>query len=181
MVTSACCNRDALSLVAVWNREPFERFLCGPCREESVLRQYLSVCEDIWARHSYGFMLTYCGEPPAAEEWLVDTLKLDPRPPDYWREILAECRYMLHKFEAAIEIYTRWQNPPLHMYSQLAAAYAQLGRMDEARATFETFERLSPPDVDFVSYLEAHLRLCIRQEDTDIWTEGYRKAGFPVN
>ncbi len=133
---------------------------------------------DIWARHAYGFMLTYSGEPQAAEEWLVDTLRLDPRPPEFWREILAECHYMLGKYEAAIEIYTRWQNPPFHMYTQLAAAYAQLGRMDEARAAFETYERLRSPDADFAYSLAAHMRLCIRQEDADLWAEGYRKAGF---
>ena len=75
-------------------------------------------------------------------------------------------------------IYTRWQNPPLHMYTQLAAAYAQLARMDEARGAFETYQRLRPPDADFAYYLAAHVRLCKRPEDADHWAEGYRKAGL---
>lgn len=135
---------------------------------------------DIWARHAYGFMLSYCGDPSAAEEWLVETFRLDPQPPDFWREILAECRYMLGKYEAAIEIYKRWQDPPLHTYAILAAAYAQLGRVDEARAMVEKFECLRPPDADFAILLEAHMRLCIRQKDAQIWLDGYRKAGLPV-
>ncbi len=135
---------------------------------------------DNWARHTYGFILTYCGEPSDGEIWLVETLRLDPHPPDFLLEDLAECRYMLREYEAAIEIYTRWQNPPLHMYTQLAAAFAQLGRMDEARAAFETYQRLRPPDADFAYYLAAHVRLCKRPEDADHWVEGYRKAGFEV-
>ncbi len=66
------------------------------------------------------------------------------------------------------------------MYTQLAASYAQLGRMDEARAAFETYQRLRPPGADFAYYLAAHMRLCKRQEDADNWVEGYRKAGFEV-
>ena len=133
---------------------------------------------DIWVRHSYGFVLAYSGEPEKAKPWLVETLRLDPRPPDFLIEILAECHYLLREYDAVIEIYTRWQNPPLHMYTQLAAAYAQLGRMDEARAAFETYRRLRPPDADFAYYLAAHVRLCKRQEDADHWVEGYRKAGL---
>ncbi len=129
---------------------------------------------DIWVRHSYGFMLAYSGEPEKAKPWLVETLRLDPHPPDFLVEILAECHYLLGEYEALIEIYTRWQNQPLHMYSQLAAAYAQLGRMDESRAAFETYQRLRPPDADFAYYLAAHVRLCKRPEDADHWTEGYR-------
>ena len=133
---------------------------------------------DIWVRHAYGFMLAYSGEPEKAETWLVETLRLDPHPPGFLVEALAECHYLLHNYEAVIEIYTRWQNPPLHMYTQLAAAYAQLGRMDEARGAFETYQRLRPPDADFAYYLAAHVRLCKRPEDADHWAEGYRKAGL---
>ena len=113
-------------------------------------------------------------------DWLVETLRLDPHPPDVFLEELAECHYLLREYDAMIEIYMRWQNPPLHMYTQLAAAYAQLGRMDEARDAFETYQRLRPTDADFAYYLAAHLRLCKRQEDADHWVEGYRKAGFEV-
>ncbi len=133
---------------------------------------------DIWVRHSYGFVLAYSGEPEKAKPWLVETLRLDPHPPDFLLEILAECHYLLREYEALIEIYTRWQHSPLHMYTQLAAAYAQLGRMDEARAAFETYQRLRPPDADFAYYLAAHVRLCKRPEDADHWVEGYRKAGL---
>ena len=125
-------------------------------------------------------ILTYCGDPSDGEKWLVETLRLDPHPPDFLLENLAECRYLLRDYEALIEMYKQWKNPPLHMYTQLAAAYAQLDRMDEARAAFETYERLRPPDADFAYYLAAHVRLCKRQEDADHWVEGYRKAGFDV-
>ena len=81
-------------------------------------------------------------------------------------------------YDAMIEIYTRWQNPPLHMYTQLAAAYAQLGRMGESRTALESYQRLRLPDADFAYYLAAHARLCKRPEDAEHWTEGYRKGGL---
>ena len=135
---------------------------------------------DMYATYVYGFVLAYRGDPSEGERRIVGALPLNPHPPDILLQILAECRYMSHEYEAAIEVYTRWQNPPLNMYTQLAAAYAQLGHMDEARTAFDTYQRLRPPDADFASYLAAYVRLCQRQEDADHWVEGYRKAGFDV-
>ncbi len=80
----------------------------------------------------------------------------------------------------AIETFRRWRNPPFHMYAELAACYAQLGRIDEAQAAVAKYERQRPEDYNFAKFAAAHIKMCARQEDRDHWLEIYRKAGLPV-
>ena len=85
---------------------------------------------------------------------------------------------MLRDYKKAVAIYERWQNPPVHMYTHLAACYAQLGRMEEAVRVTKIFEENRPKGSDFSYYATAHARLCKRSEDADHWLQGYRKAGL---
>ncbi|MDX1440291.1 MAG: hypothetical protein R3284_10360 [Rubricoccaceae bacterium] len=66
------------------------------------------------------------------------------------------------------------------MYSALAAAYAQLGRMDEARSAITQLELRKPDGFDPVQVIRTHAGMCARVEDRNHWLEGYRKAGFKV-
>jgi tetratricopeptide (TPR) repeat protein len=133
---------------------------------------------DLAALLNRGFIEAYTGDALGGVEHLVEALRYNPQAPDYFKEPLAEAYYMLRDYEKAIEIYRRWQNPPIHMYTHLAACYAQLGRMDEAQAAAATFKEGCPPDADFDFYAAAHARLCKYSEDAEHWLEGYRKAGL---
>lgn len=127
-----------------------------------------------------GGLIAYSGDPMAGVALLNRALGHDPLAPDLYFEDLAEAYYMLRDYEKAIEIYKRWQNPPVHMYTQLAACYAQLDRMEEANRAVEIFDEGRPVDSDFEFYAAAHARLCKRSEDAEHWLEGYRKAGLAV-
>jgi adenylate cyclase len=133
---------------------------------------------DLDALLNRGFYEAYTGEALAGVERLIEALRYNPHAPDYLKEPLAEAYYMLGDYEKAIEIYRRWQNPPIHMYSHLAACYAQLGRMDEAQAAAAAFKEGCPPDADFDFYAAAHARLCKHSKDAEHWLDGYRKAGL---
>jgi adenylate cyclase len=133
---------------------------------------------DLAALLNRGFIEAYTGDALAGVEHLVEALRYNPQAPDYFKEPLAEAYYMLRDYEKAIEIYRRWQNPPIHMYTHLAACYAHLGRMDEAQAAAAIFKEGCPPDADFDFYAAAHARLCKYSEDAEHWLEGYRKAGL---
>jgi adenylate cyclase len=133
---------------------------------------------DLAALLNRGFLEAYTGDALAGVEHLVEALRYNPQAPDYLKEPLAEAYYMLRDYEKAIEIYRRWQNPPIHMYTHLAACYAQLGRMDEAQAAAAIFKEGCPPDADFDFYAAAHARLCKYSEDAEHWLEGYRKVGL---
>ncbi len=133
---------------------------------------------DIFAATNQGMITTYLGDPLQGVDQLNEALAHDPLSPDLFFEDLAEAYYMLHDYENAIEIFQRWKNPPVHTYTHLAACYAQLGRMEEARHAVEMFNEARPENSDFAFYATAHARLCKRSEDADHWIEGYRKAGL---
>lgn len=125
-----------------------------------------------------GVLLSYTGKTKEAVEHLHRALAHDPLAPDHQYEALAEANYMLGKYEDAIEIYERWRDPPVHMYTHLAACYAQIDRMEEAHRAATMFQEGRPAGSDFSFYANAHARLCKHPKDADHWIEGYRKAGL---
>jgi TolB-like protein len=133
---------------------------------------------DLFALMSRGYVVTYLGDPAAGVEQLTRALRYDPHTPEFFHEQFAEANYMLGNYEKAVEIYTRWRNRPLHACIPLAANYAQLGRMDEARAAIKTFEDQLAEDADFTFYASTHARMCKRPEDAEHWLDGYRKIGM---
>ena len=128
--------------------------------------------------YSRGAILAYCGEPQAAVEHMKGIIRFNPLTPDIFRENLAEAYYPMRDYDNALDTYLRWQNPPVHSFTHVAASYAQLGRMDEAYAAAQTFKESCPPEASFSTYAEAHARICKRPEDAEHWLEGYRKAGL---
>ncbi len=62
----------------------------------------------------------------------------------------------------------------------IAAAYAQLGRMDEAQEARRHYENHLPQGYSFNDLLAARLSICAHQKDRDNWIEGFRKAGFDL-
>ena len=87
---------------------------------------------------------------------------------------------MLGNFEKVIEIHELYQNMPASMYLILAAACAQAGRPEQAKAAVADYERLRPAGHDALAMIKHQMRMCWRQEDRDRWFEGYRKAGLLV-
>jgi adenylate cyclase len=125
-----------------------------------------------------GILMSYSGNSKEALEHLHRALAHDPLAPDHQYECLAEANYMLGNYADAIKIYERWRNPPVHMYTHLAACYAQLGRMEESQRAATLFEEGRPADSDFAFYANAHARLCKHPQDAEHWLDGYRKAGL---
>ncbi len=126
------------------------------------------------------FTLTYLGDPKAGFELLQRAMRRDPHCPDLYLEALFDAHYLARDYEKAIEAFMRWRDPPPHMYAELAACYAQAGRMEDARAAAAEFERLRPEGYDFTEAARIHGQMCARPEDREHWLEGYRKAGIEV-
>lgn len=135
---------------------------------------------DVSAIFRQGFVLAYLGDAAAGLEWFRKGHRLDPHEPESRVEDWLEAYYMSRQYEKAIETFRRWRNPPFHMYAELAACYAQLGRTNEAQAAVAEYDRKRPEDYSFAKFAAAHIKVCARQEDRDHWLEGYRKAGLPV-
>ncbi len=69
-------------------------------------------------------------------------------------------------------------DPPPHTHAQIAACYAQLGRMEEAYQAVALFRSVCAEDVNFPRFAANHAKICKRQEDKDNWLDGYRMAGL---
>lgn len=135
---------------------------------------------DIMVARFAGMILAYGGKLDEALRWRDRFLRMDPHFADADREPLFDLSYLAGRFEEAIAFFQGWSNPPPHMFTELAAAYGQLDRIDEAHAAVAEFERRKAPDYDFSLYRTTLLRVCARQEERDRWAEGFRKAGLPV-
>jgi len=133
---------------------------------------------DVATMADYGFLIAYEGNAKEGWGWLEKAQQMDPQYNVFSWEANAETLYLLGEYEASIEIYRERSNPPPHTYTHLAACYAQLGRMEEAREAVAEFKSLCAKDVNFPRYAANHVRICKRQEDADNWMEGYRKAGL---
>ncbi len=102
---------------------------------------------------------------------------MGPADSHFW-EARAEGLYLRRDYESCLEILYGQHKLPPHSHAQIAACYAQLGRMEEARQAVDQFRSMCPEDVNFSRYAANHARICKRQEDADNWIEGYRKAGL---
>ena len=125
-------------------------------------------------------VLAYTNDVDEGLRWLEKQVRHDPRSIDAARETLLEVNYLARRYDDAIDGMRGWHDPPTHLLIDLATAYAQLGRIDEAQAMRRQVENDLPEGYAFSEFLAATLAMCARQEDRDNWIEGFRKAGFEV-
>jgi adenylate cyclase len=129
--------------------------------------------------HRYAVALILAGEPARALDVLEAGIRLDPFP---WHGALGQmglANYMLKRYEEAVrlcgEFASRlpvWQTP--HLY--LAAAYAQSGQLEEAKAQAAEVLRINPGFT-----IERHKRILVHKDPKDLEhrLDGLRKAGLP--
>jgi tetratricopeptide (TPR) repeat protein len=91
-------------------------------------------------------VLVYLGRWPEALDWIAKALRLNPHPPRwyYWYQALA--LFSGHKYEEAIKAIRRLkpQLTPGHAY--IAACYAHLHQMDEAKLELAAFTAAVSPN-----------------------------------
>ena len=87
---------------------------------------------------------------------------------------------MARRYEDAIGAVRGWRSPPIQLHAELAAAYAQNGQPEEAKAALETYLRKLPEGYDIAAVFRHQLRMCAKPEDAEHWLEGYRKAGLDM-
>ena len=133
---------------------------------------------DVTTIEKYGMHKAYLGNAAEGLRLLEKVQQMDPQYAGFSWEGKAETLYLLCAYEASLETFKGRHNPPPHTYTHMAACYAQLGRMEEARQAVAQFRSLCAEDVNFPRYAANHARICKRQEDADNWIDGYRKAGL---
>jgi adenylate cyclase len=130
--------------------------------------------------YRYARALTYAGQPRRAIEVLETTIRLDPfQPLNHSSAFMGQANYMLKRYEDAARLFrecvSRQPNSqPPHLW--LAATYAQLGQLDEARKEAAEVLRINP---DFT--IERYKRILVHKNPKDVEhrLDGLRKAGLP--
>jgi TolB-like protein/Tfp pilus assembly protein PilF len=122
---------------------------------------------------------------------LTKALELSPFDRDWLFEQLGISLYCSRSYAQAIDAFKRMTNAPHWTHAHMAAAYGQLGRLEEARGEARKFmnlhpwehERKTPPDVEFPNVPRAligYVREYKKSDDFQHWIDGWRKAGLPV-
>src|SRR5262249_18003634 len=128
----------------------------------------------------YALALTYAGQPARAIEVLDANMRLDPLQPLFYATgWLGFASYMLKRYGEAVRLLRECASrlPNLQWpHVWLAAAYAQSGQLEEARAEAAEVLRINPGFT-----IESWKRLAVYKDPKDVEhrLDGARKAGLP--
>lgn len=124
-----------------------------------------------------GVLYGFRGEPERGLSYFREALALNPHntPTWYWRN-RAVVHFIAHEYEQAIEGFRRSPIQPDWVEALLAASYAHLGKMEEARKHAAASLRLTP-NLTIAAFLKKDPYR--RREDAEHVAEGLRRAGIP--
>jgi len=123
----------------------------------------------------YADALVYAGQPEKSVELLEKAMRLNPYFPDWYLWYLADAYDTMGRPEEVIATVQRMQNPA-EGRRMLAANYAHLGMMEEARAQASEVMRLHP---GFTIGRWRHRPPYRDRAIIERYVEGLRKAGLP--
>lgn len=118
------------------------------------------------------------GESERALRWLARYRNISPIAYAADAEVDFEVLYLAEQYDEAIAAMLFFPGHMGEASVELAAAYAQAGRIKEAEKLRQTFEDTKPVGHTFEAHAKAILRTCAHERERDLWREGYRKAGF---
>ena len=129
---------------------------------------------DANAMASLAPLLTYLGRAEEGIDCLREAMRLNPYHPDWYWSDLSMALYATRRYSEAVAALRRMTRPGYWQWSRLAACYAQLNQMAEARAAAAEVRRLRP------NFSTANIRLPYKHAaDAEHLLSGMRKAGLP--
>jgi adenylate cyclase len=120
--------------------------------------------------------LAYAGRVDEAIQLTTEAMRLNPFYPDFYLWNVAIVHYPAHKYDTVIDAVERMQEPPVDPLLFLAASYAQVGRLTEARATVKRVLALDPNATVAKFAAQQPYK---KPEDLEHYRDGLRKAGLP--
>jgi tetratricopeptide (TPR) repeat protein len=121
-------------------------------------------------------LLVMEGRPQEATDSIARALRLNPRPPAWYYWLKGEAEYASRQYEIAVTTLRHEATYGTPSRSILAAALAQLGRLEEARIEGRLF-MAEYPDFRIESFLDTQP---FRHEpDREHFADGYRKSALP--
>jgi adenylate cyclase len=124
-----------------------------------------------------GELLTWLGKPGEGAEWVRTAMRLDPYDTHSRAHLLGRALYAQGRFREAVEAYAEISEPRWQHRAQLAAALAQAGDVDGAKAQASEVLRQNPK-FSTVGYVAG--QPYARPEDRARLAEGLAKAGLPA-
>jgi tetratricopeptide (TPR) repeat protein len=129
---------------------------------------------DAWAMGSN--LAVFDGRPEDGIAEVQKALRLNPHPPGWYFWVLGQAQYAAGRYAQAVETLRRDETYRSGSRRILAAAFAQLGRLEEARREAELF-MLSNPHFRVDQWVDV---TPARDESVRRrFAEGYIKAGLP--
>ncbi len=130
--------------------------------------------------HRFAIALIYVGEPARAIEVLEANMRLDPfASPNYSYGVMGIANYTLKHYEEAVRCLRECTLRLPHLqvsHVWLASAYAQLGKLEEAKKEAAEVLRINPGFT-----IEGWKRLAVNKDpkDAEHRLDGARQAGLP--
>ena len=127
-----------------------------------------------------GVYLTAVGEPDKAVDYCERAIKLNPFGPGYYLWNLATAYYSARRYEdvlVPVKEYVSRFPKFIRPRRVLAAAYARLGRLEEARKETEVI-LAAEPSTSLKTIRKDATLVWKRPEDREHWIEGLELAGF---
>ena len=123
----------------------------------------------------YAWYLLAIGKSERALEVLDQREVFEPHPPLYHWEVRGQALYGLGRYEDSVTALERSKVTNDWVHANLAACYGQLGRVEEARASWAKIRENVPNVTLSFSWQHIHLK---SRADQDHWEEGLHKAGL---
>jgi TolB-like protein/class 3 adenylate cyclase/thioredoxin-like negative regulator of GroEL len=151
--------------------------------EEAIARAQRGIALDSNDANGYlamAYALIHAGRPEEALDFVKTAMRLDPNYPAYYLFVLGLAHFNMERFEDAADSFERaLKSNPINYVPliHLAAAYAHLGRKQEAAAAIQELNKALPiVSVDFVK----HPTMSRYKDpvDKDRLLDGLRKAGL---
>ncbi len=141
---------------------------------------------DVGARGVYGQFLTCVGEPDRALAEFEYARQIDPHDLVWLPWIRGFAYFNARQYDAAIACFKQIEDPYNEVCALLAASYAHVGRLDEAKSMLEEFLRRAEEEmVDFPGRSLAAWKRSWRsfmlykdKADVEMWLDGLHKAGL---
>lgn len=124
----------------------------------------------------YGWALALAGRTEEGIPLMHEATRLNPYHPEWYWVSLGEGYFVASQYEEAIAELEKITSPWSHVYKVLAVNYAQVGRLEDARAALAKFVEIEPQTT---LELAAETMPFKRKEDLERFLDGLRKAGLP--
>jgi adenylate cyclase len=122
-----------------------------------------------------GELKLWLGEPESGEEWIRQSMRLDPHGSAGRSHLLGYALYGQHKYADALEAFSQLSSPSLTQVAFTTAAYGQLGARESANENAERLLQLEP-DFDIAQF--AAKLPYVRDADRNNISDGLEKAGL---